>query len=66
MLKWFLNIIAVVYIYQFPKFRDLMTMFQKTLKNSVTSRPKMIAIIHMGAQKMSPKNNQERIFFIIF
>ena len=55
MFKRFFNIIAVVYIYQFPKFGDLMTVFQKTFKNSVASRPEMIAVNHYGCPKNVPR-----------
>ena len=60
--KGFLNNFAVLYIYQFPKFGDLMGCVSKDIQKQC----------HIQTQKDSgqplwtPKNDQKSIFFIIF
>ena len=58
----FLNIIAVLYIYQFPKFGDLMSCASKDIQNQCRIQTQN----DPGQPLWVPKNDQERIFLIIF
>ena len=58
----FLNIIAVLYIYQFPKFGDLMSCASKDIQNQCRIQTQNDSRHTLWV----PKNDQERIFLIIF
>ena len=62
------NVIAVVYIYRFSKFGDLMTVFQKIFKNTVASIPKVIAVNDYGRPKNAPPKKKmiKRGSFLLF
>ena len=62
LLKGFLNIIAVLYIYQFPKFGDLMSCVSKDIKKQCRIQTQN----HSSEPLWVPKNDQEIIFLIIF
>ena len=60
--KGFLNIIEVLYIYQFPKIGDLMSCVSKDIQKQCHIQTQNDS----GQPLWVPKNDQERIFFIIF